>query len=88
MVVSANGAELTSSAILRWSQERQIEWHYVAPGKPMLTGFVERLGFARIRLNRSLQDDASMRRYLFRRPTPATRPTPGGTIYNPVKPLA
>ena len=22
-------------AILRWSQDRQIDWHYIAPGKPM-----------------------------------------------------
>lgn len=34
-VVSDNGTELTSSAILRWSQERRVEWHYIAPGKSM-----------------------------------------------------
>jgi putative transposase len=28
-VVSDNGTELTSSAILRWSQERRVEWHYI-----------------------------------------------------------
>jgi putative transposase len=38
-VVSDNGTELTS--ILRWSQERQIEWHYIAPGKPTQNAFVE-----------------------------------------------
>ncbi len=38
MVVSDNGTELTSSAILRWSQERRVEWHYIAPGKPMQNG--------------------------------------------------
>lgn len=27
IVVSDNGTELTSSAILRWSQERRVEWH-------------------------------------------------------------
>jgi putative transposase len=42
-VVSDNGTELTSSAILRWSQERRVEWHYIAPCKPMQSGFVERL---------------------------------------------
>ena len=31
MVVSDNGTELTSMAILRWSQERQVDWHYIAP---------------------------------------------------------
>lgn len=34
MVVSDNGSELTSMAILRWSRDRDIEWHYIAPGKP------------------------------------------------------
>lgn len=41
MVVSDNGSELTSMAILRWSQERRVEWHYIAPGKPQQNGFVE-----------------------------------------------
>ena len=41
MVVSDNGTELTSTAILRWQQERGIDWHYIAPGKPMQNGFVE-----------------------------------------------
>lgn len=40
-VVSDNGAELTSSAILRWSHERRVEWHYIAPGKQMQNGFIE-----------------------------------------------
>jgi putative transposase len=38
---SDNGTELTSSAILRWPQERRVAWHYIAPGKPMQNGFVE-----------------------------------------------
>jgi putative transposase len=41
MVVSDNGTELTSTAILRWQQERGIAWHYIAPGKPMQNGFIE-----------------------------------------------
>ena len=39
MIVSDNGTELTSLAILRWSQDRQIEWHYIAPGKPQQNGY-------------------------------------------------
>ena len=43
MVVSDNGTELTSHAILAWSRDRRVEWHYIAPGKPMQNGFVESL---------------------------------------------
>ena len=35
MVVSDNGTELTSNAILSCQQDRGVEWHYIAPGKPM-----------------------------------------------------
>jgi putative transposase len=41
MVVSDNGTELTSSAILRWSQEHRVGWHYIAPGKPTQNAFAE-----------------------------------------------
>ena len=41
MIVSDNGTELTSNAILAWQQEHDVEWHYIAPGKPMQNGFVE-----------------------------------------------
>ena len=40
-IVSDNGTELTSMAILRWTQERRVEWHYIAPGKPTQNAFVE-----------------------------------------------
>ena len=39
--VSDNGTEFTSMAILRWSQEPGIDWHYIAPGKPTQNAFVE-----------------------------------------------
>jgi putative transposase len=41
MIVSDNGTELTSNAVLAWQQEHGVEWHYIAPGKPMQNGFVE-----------------------------------------------
>ncbi len=41
MIVSDNGTELTSNAILKWCAEHKVEWHYIAPGKPMQNGFVE-----------------------------------------------
>lgn len=40
-IVSDNGTELTSMAMLRWSQQRRIEWHYIAPGKPQQNAFIE-----------------------------------------------
>ena len=39
--VSDNGTELTSMAILAWSQESGVEWHYTAPGKPTQNAFIE-----------------------------------------------
>jgi hypothetical protein len=41
MIVSDNGTELTSVAVLRWAEERSVEWHYIAPGKPQQNAFVE-----------------------------------------------
>ena len=35
MVVSDNGTELTSNAILKWQEDRKVGWHCVAPGKPV-----------------------------------------------------
>ena len=39
--VSDNGTELTSMAILRWSPQSGVEWHYIAPGKPQQNAFIE-----------------------------------------------
>jgi putative transposase len=41
MVVSDNGTELTSNALLKRQEDRKVDWHYIAPGKPMQNGFVE-----------------------------------------------
>jgi putative transposase len=41
MCVSDNGTELTGTAILRWSQQTRVEWHYIAPGKPQQNAFIE-----------------------------------------------
>jgi putative transposase len=40
-IVSDNGTELTSNAILRWADESRVGWHYIAPGKPIQNAFVE-----------------------------------------------
>jgi transposase InsO family protein len=41
MIVSDHGTEFTSNAILTWSKDHRVEWHYIAPGKPMQNGYVE-----------------------------------------------
>lgn len=41
MIVSDNGTELTSNAVLAWVAQIGVEWHYIAPGKPMQNGYVE-----------------------------------------------
>jgi len=41
MIVSDNGSEFTSNAILAWADHNKVEWHYIAPGKPMQNGFIE-----------------------------------------------
>lgn len=39
--VRDNGPELTGMTVLRFSQERQIEWRYIAPGKLPQNAFIE-----------------------------------------------
>jgi hypothetical protein len=41
MIVSDNGTELTSNAVLSWADETGVGWHYIAPGKPQQNGFIE-----------------------------------------------
>jgi transposase InsO family protein len=41
LIVSDNGTEFTANAILTWCKDHKIEWHYIAPGKPMQNGYVE-----------------------------------------------
>ncbi len=40
MIVSDNGTELTSHAILRWQAEHAVAWPDIAPGKPQQNGLV------------------------------------------------
>lgn len=39
-IVSDNGTELTSGAVLRWATGR-IGWHYIEPGTPVQNAFIE-----------------------------------------------
>lgn len=41
MIVSDNGPELTSLAILKWQQDRRVDWHYIDYGKPQQNPFAE-----------------------------------------------
>ncbi len=40
-IVSDNGTEFTSMAILKWVQDTGIDWHYIQPGKPTQNAFIE-----------------------------------------------
>ena len=39
--VSDNGTELTSKAMLKWTQTTGIAWHYIEPGRPQQNAFIE-----------------------------------------------
>jgi putative transposase len=40
-IVSDNGTEFTSTAILKWVKDSNVEWHYIDPGKPQQNAFIE-----------------------------------------------
>ena len=40
-IVSDNGTEFTSRAILKWAGDNGVEWHYIDPGKPQQNAFIE-----------------------------------------------
>jgi len=40
-IVSDNGTEFTCNAMLAWCRDKAIDWHFIAPGKPMQNGFIE-----------------------------------------------
>jgi|KBSSwiStaDraftv2_1062776.scaffolds.fasta_scaffold11530_5 hypothetical protein len=52
-------------AVLRWSQEVRIEWHYIAPGKPTQNAFIESF-------NAACATNCSTRRYSS--PSPKSEP--------------
>jgi putative transposase len=41
MIVSDHGTEFTSNAMLAWTAENHVAWHFIAPGKPMQNGICE-----------------------------------------------
>jgi putative transposase len=40
-IVSDNGTELTSRAMLEWQNQNGVGWHYITPGKPTQNAFIE-----------------------------------------------
>jgi len=40
-IVSDNGTEFTCNAMLTWCKDNAIDWHFIAPGKPIQNAFVE-----------------------------------------------
>ena len=40
-ILSDNGTEFTCNAVLSWTQEQDVKWSYIQPGKPMQNGYVE-----------------------------------------------
>jgi putative transposase len=38
---SDNGSEFTGDAMLKWAAERNVDLHFIEPGKPMQNGSVE-----------------------------------------------
>ena len=40
-IVSDNGTEFTCNAMLAWCKDTSIDWHFIAPGKPIQNAFVE-----------------------------------------------
>ncbi len=66
MIVSDNGTEFTSNAILSWAKGQTVDWHYIAPGRPMQNGYIESFN-GRMRdelLNESLFVDRDQARQL------------------------
>ena len=49
MIASDHGTEFTCNAMLAWSKDTVIDWHFIAPGKPMQNGFIERFMYRRPR---------------------------------------
>ena len=41
LIVSDHGTEFTSNAMLAWTEEAGVSWHFIAPGKPMQNGICE-----------------------------------------------
>jgi putative transposase len=41
LIVSDHGTEFSSNAMLAWSEDTGVPWHFIAPGTPMQNGICE-----------------------------------------------
>ena len=73
-IVSDNGTELTSTAILAWSDRQKVAWHYIAPGKPVHNAFIESFNG---RLRHELLNESLFRSLPHARPPGARELAPG-----------
>jgi putative transposase len=73
VIVSDHGAEFTLNAILTWTHNNAIVWHFIAPGKPMQNGFCESF-------NGRMRDEFSTRACSSVSITPGQRLRTGSTI--------
>ena len=75
-IVSDNGTELTSRAVLKWQGEVGVAWHYIAPGKPTENAFIESFN-GRLRdecLNEEVFDSLTHARRVLARLAPRLQP--------------
>ena len=59
-ILSDNGTEFTSTAILKWCNEKGIKWDYIQPGKPYQNGYIESF-------NGKLRDECLNAKEIFQR---------------------
>lgn len=78
-IVSDNGTEFTSKAILKWANDNKVEWHYIDPGNPQQNGYIESFnGSLRDEcLNEEIFDSLAAERW----PSGATITTTSGRIH-------
>ncbi len=81
MIMSDNGTELVSRAILRFTEDTGIEWHYIAPGKPVRDKPSSRASTAGCAMNASTSTPSP------RSPRPEGSSKPGGSTTTPSGPI-
>ena len=70
IIVCDHGTEFTSNAMLAWAEEARVDWHFIAPGKPMQNGICESF-------NGRMRDELLNETLFF---GPRSRPLGAGTL--------